>query len=104
VKEGKIESKRNRIKYRPTVDLKDELSELAILGPRAMDGQGQRRLVRLLRTCEPIMVLWTRYHFGMFFRVDPERYKKHGKLMLVIFWAVILVSAIALWAVVKSAK
>jgi hypothetical protein len=50
------------------------------------------------------VVLWTRYHFGMFFRVDPERYKKHGKLMLVIFWAVILVSAIALWAVVKSAK
>jgi hypothetical protein len=43
-REGTIESKSNRIKYRRTVDLKDELGELAILGPAALDGQGQRRL------------------------------------------------------------
>jgi hypothetical protein len=40
----------------------------------------------------------------MIFKVDPEQYKKHGKLMLAIFWAVILISAIALWAVVRFTK
>jgi hypothetical protein len=36
----------------------------------------------------------------MIFRVDPE----HGKLILAVFWSVILISAIALWAVVRYAK